>query len=261
LPAGSLAFSLFEAAAMTEQTWLEGAISVEAVLQGRNRDIEVVYVQQGKRNRDWARLLQRLKQAGIPVEQETAEFIEEKAGGKSHGGLIALAGPRRFLSLADLVEGIAAPFVVMLDGFEDPFNFGQAVRTLYAAGVDGVVVRPRNWLTATNVVARASAGASELAPMAVAETAVAAAAFFRERGLVVACTAVNNSQPLYEADLTVPLFLLIGGEKRGITRSFLTQADLRLQIPYGRQFKRSLGAAASAAIIGYEIMRQRRSLL
>ena len=245
---------------MTQQTWLEGAISVEAVLHGQNRDIEVVYVQQGKWNRDWARLLQRLKRARIPVEQVTAEFIEEKAGGKSHGGMIAAAGLRRFVSLADLVEGIIAPFVVMLDGFEDPFNFGQAVRTLYAAGVDGIVVRPRNWLTATNVVARASAGASELVPMAVAETAVAAAEFFRERGLVVACTAVNNSQPLDEADLTVPLFLLIGGEKRGITRSFLAQADLRLQIPYGRQFKRSLGAAASAAIIGYEIMRQRRSL-
>lgn len=245
---------------MIQQTWLEGAISVEAVLKGQYRDIAVVYVQQGKWNRDRARLLQRLKQAGISVEKVTAEFIAEKAGGKSHGGMIALAGSRRFVSLADLVEGTAVPFIVMLDGFEDPFNFGQAVRTLYAAGVNGIVVRSRNWLTATNVVARASAGASELVPMAMAETAVAAAEFFRERGLVVACTAVNNSQPIYEADLAVPLFLLIGGEKRGITRSFLAQADLRLQIPYGRQFKHSLGAAASAAIFGYEIMRQRRSL-
>lgn len=243
---------------MTEQIWLEGAISVEAVLQGQNRDIEAVYVQQGKWSRDLARLLGQLKQAGIPVEKATAEFIEEKAGGKSHGGVIALAGPRRFVSLADLVAGTAVPFVVMLDGFEDPFNFGQAVRALYAAGADGVVVRPRNWLTATNVVARSSAGTSELVPMAVAETAAAAADFFRERGLVVTCTAVTNSQSIYEADLTMPLFLLIGGEKRGITRSFLALADLRLQIPYGRSFKHSLGAAASAAIIGFEIMRQRR---
>ena len=136
---------------MTEQTWLEGAISIEAVLQGDYREIEVVYVQHGKWKREKARLLQRLKKARIPVEQVTAEFIEEKAGGKSHGGMIALAGPRHFNSLADLVEGKAAPFVVMLDGFEDPFNFGQAVRTLYAAGAEGVVVRPRNWLTATNV--------------------------------------------------------------------------------------------------------------
>jgi 23S rRNA (guanosine2251-2'-O)-methyltransferase len=69
---------------------------------------------------------------------------------------------------------------------------------------------------------------------------------------------VSNSQPIYQTDLSVPLFLLIGGEKRGVTRSFLDQANLKLQIPYGRQFNRSLGAAASAAVIGFEIMRQRQ---
>lgn len=246
---------------MTQQTWLEGAVSIEAAWRGQSRDIEVVYVQQGKASRSAGRLLRQLAQAQVPVEKATAAFIEERAGGKSHGGILAQVGPRRFLSLADLMTETPAPFVAMLDGFEDPFNFGQAVRTLYAAGVAGVVVRPRNWLTAASVVARSSAGASELVPLAVAETAVAAADFYRERGLVVACTAVTNSQSIFEADLTVPLFLLIGGEKRGITRSFLEQADLRLQIPYGRQFNRSLGAAASAAIVGFEILRQRRQVI
>lgn len=245
---------------MTDKTWLEGIISIEAALRGQSRDFEAVYVQKGKWSRSLAGLLRRLAQAQVPVEQVTADFIEAQAGGKSHGGILAQVGPRRFVALADLVADTAVPFVVMLDGLEDPFNFGQAVRALYAAGVDGLVVRPRNWLTAAGVVARASAGASELVPMAVAETAVAAADFFRERGLVVACTAVSDSQSIYEADLTGPLFLLIGGEKRGITRSFLAQADLRLQIPYGRPFNRSLGAAASAAVAGFEIMRQRRSV-
>jgi 23S rRNA (guanosine2251-2'-O)-methyltransferase len=243
---------------MMEKTWLEGTISIEAVLRGQSREIETVYVQQGKWSRAVARLLKRLVQSKIPVEKVSAAFIDERAGGKSHGGVLAQVGPRRFVSLADLVAGTAVPFIVMLDGIEDPFNFGQAVRALYAAGVTGVVVRPRNWLTAAGVVARSSAGASELVPMAVAETAVAAADFLRERGVVVACTAVSNSQSLYQADLTIPLFLLIGGEKRGITRSFLEQADLRLQIPYGRQFNRSLGAAASAAVVAFEIMRQRQ---
>lgn len=243
---------------MMEKTWLEGVISIEAVLRGQSREIETVYVQQGKWSRSLTRLLKRLKQAHIPVEQVPAAFIDEQAGGKTHGGVLAQIGPRRFASLVDLVGGTAVPFIVMLDGIEDPFNFGQAVRALYAAGATGVVVRPRNWLTAAGVVARSSAGASELVPMAVAETAVAAADFFREHGLVVACTAVSNSQSIYKTDLTGPLFLLIGGEKRGITRSFLEQADLRLQIPYGRQFDRSLGAAASAAVIAFEIMRQRQ---
>lgn len=243
---------------MAENTWLEGIISIEAAVRGQSREIQTVYVQQGKWSRSLARLTKRLAQAGVPIEKVTVDFIESHVDGKSHGGVIAQVGLRRFVSLADLLAKTAVPFIVMLDGIEDPFNFGQAVRTLYAAGVDGIVVRPRNWLTAASVVARSSAGASELVPLAVVETAVAAAEFFREKGLIVACTAVSNSQPIYQTDLSVPLFLLIGGEKRGVTRSFLEQADLKLQIPYGRQFNRSLGAAASAAVIGFEIMRQRQ---
>ena len=141
---------------------------------------------------------------------------------------------------------------------EDPFNFGASVRALYAAGADGLVLRPRNWLSAAGTVARASAGASELIPTALAETAAEAAAFFRARGLQVACaTDERGSVSLYDADLTVPLFLLLGGEKRGITRSFLDQADLKLRIPYGRAMPHSLGTASATAVIAFEIMRQR----
>ncbi len=146
----------------------------------------------------------------------------------------------------------------MLDGIEDPFNFGYAVRVLYAAGADGLVVRPRNWTSAAGVVARASAGASELIPIAVAETALDAATALRTQGLTIACTVHKQSISIYNANLTIPLFLVIGGEKRGITRSFLDKADLLLHIPYGRAFAQSLGAASAAAILGFEIMRQRR---
>ncbi len=245
---------------MSEMTWLEGLIAVEAAVRAKSRNINAVYLAPGKRGRrDWRRqrFLQSVQAAGIHVERVDVDFIEERAGGKSHGGIIAEVGPRRFVELDALVVGAKRPFVVMLDGIEDPFNFGQAVRALYAAGADGLVVRPRNWLAAAGVVARASAGASELMPMAVAETALDAADFYRGQGLAVACTAVDNSQSIYEASLDISLFLLIGGEKRGITRSFMEQADIRLQIPYGRPFNRSLGAAASAAILGFEIMRQR----
>jgi 23S rRNA (guanosine2251-2'-O)-methyltransferase len=107
-------------------------------------------------------------------------------------------------------------------------------------------------------VARASAGASERIPTAVAETAEAAASFFRGQGLIIACTGQEKAVDLDAVDLTRPIFLLVGGEKRGITRSFLDQADLCLRIPYGREFGQSLGTAAAAAILGYEVMRQRR---
>ena len=243
---------------MSKRVWLEGRIAVEAAVRGRSREIDVICIRQGKLDRQIGRLVKAAAAAAIPVERVTADFIAARVSGQSHGGVIAQAGARRFVSLDDLCALATSPLIVMLDGVEDPFNFGQAVRALYAAGVDGLVVRPRNWLTAAGVVARASAGTSELMPTAVAATALAAADFYREQGFTIACAALTDSQSIYEVDLTAPLFLLIGGEKRGITRSFLAQADLRLRIPYGRAFDPSLGTAAAAAVLGFEALRQRR---
>lgn len=121
----------------------------------------------------------------------------------------------------------------MLDGIEDPYNMGYAIRALYAAGVDGLVMRNRDWLSATSILTRASGGASEYLMTVVVESLEEAASRLRNCGLTIACTAKRQAQSLYEVDLTIPLFLVIGGEKRGITRAFLDQADLLIQIPYG----------------------------
>jgi len=247
-----------------ELTWLEGSISVSAALAGGCREVEAVYVQKGN-GRRWERRLANLQrlthQANVPLQLVDEAFIAGQVTGQSHGGVVAAVGPRRFVSLESLIEDRERPFVVMLDGVEDPFNFGQALRSLYAAGVDGVVVRPRNWFTAAGVVARASAGVSEQVPIAIAETAELAAETFRRLGLRIAATSNQHSVSLYEANLIDPLFLLLGGEKRGVTRSFLAQADLILQIPYQQpNFQQSLGVVASAAIVAFEVMRQRTNV-
>ena len=250
---------------MHEETiWLEGAISVEAALSGGCRTVEAVYVNEGD-GRRWSRRLAKLQRAAgradVPLHVVDEPFIAARVTGQSHGGVVAAVGPRRFVSLASLVQGQERPFVVMLDGIEDPFNFGQAIRSLYAAGADGVVVRPRNWFSAAGVVARASAGVSEHIPIAIAESAEQAADTFRQLGLKIAATSHQQAIALYDADLTEPLFLLLGGEKRGITRSFLGQTDFILRIPYQQpQFQQSLGVVASASIIAFEVMRQRAHL-
>lgn len=244
---------------MPEETaQLEGFISVLAALQGGHRQVHAVQLRAGKEDGQTRHLAQTAQKAGVPLQRVSAEEIERLAGGKSHGGVLAQAGPYQFAPLAGLVTKKASTFIAMIDGVEDPFNFGSSVRALYAAGADGMVLRPRNWLSAAGIVARASAGASELIPTALAETAADAADFFRTAGLTIACaTDEPGSNSLYDADLTKPLFLLIGGEKRGITRSFLDQADLKLRIPYGRSLSHSLGTASATAIIAFEIMRQR----
>nr|PZN52078.1 MAG: RNA methyltransferase [Chloroflexota bacterium] len=243
------------------QAVLEGLISVRAALQAGSRPIHVIYLRADKRDRDAAQLAREAQDAGVPVERVPAAVLEQHVQGKTHGGVIALVGPRRFVSLEALGADSDRPFIVMLDGVEDPYNFGQAVRAFYAAGADGMVLRPRNWMSAAGIVARASAGASELLPAAVSETAEEAAAHFRRRGLIVACADKDRAVSLYDADLTVGLFLLVGGEKRGVTRSFADRADLRLRIPYGRRFPQALDTTSAAAVLAFEIMRQRGTMI
>lgn len=241
----------------SEPSLVEGLIAVKAVLSSGKRSVYRLWLRDDRAERKLENLAEAARQREIPVERVPASQVDEMAGGRSHGGVVAAVGERIFEPPAALLPESGQPFIVMLDGIEDPFNFGQAMRALWAAGAGGFVVRPRNWTTATAVVARASAGVSELAPLAIFESAIAAAEFYRECGLLVAATTGRGGTMLADADLTQPLFLLVGGERRGVTRSFLAQADVQLRIPYGRAFPYSLGTTAAAAVLGYEVARQR----
>lgn len=245
---------------MSEQhTVLEGLISVRAALRAGNRSFETIFIHKRKRDRESAEIERFAQAAGVVVQRVDTDFIEYYARGKTHGGIVGLAGPRRHYSLNELGASTENPFLAMLDGMEDPFNFGHTVRALYGAGVDGLIVRDRDWTPVAGTIARASAGASELVPTALAESAVSAADAMRARGLRVACAARDErSISLYDADLTGPLFLVIGGEKRGISRELLASADLVLEIPYGREFNLSLGMTAAATALGFEALRQRQ---
>ncbi|MFN2417416.1 MAG: TrmH family RNA methyltransferase [Candidatus Limnocylindria bacterium] len=237
---------------------VEGHVSVEAVLEGDVRPVRRIWATRPG-DRRFGRLRALARERGVVIDQVGAEAIDELASGRSHGGVIGLVGPRRPLSVGTLLAEVGeGSIIVMLDGIEDPFNFGQAVRALYAAGIDGLVVR-RSWETAIATVTRASAGASELMPTAVTASAEEAGAACRRLGMRVACAvAADDAVELGETDLSGGMFVLIGGERRGVTRSFVEQADLRIRIGYGRERAPELGAATSAAIIGFEALRQRR---
>lgn len=237
---------------------LEGHVSVEAALEAGVRRVHRVWaVRPGDRR--LARLRALARERDVIIEQVEPFLVDELASGRTHGGVIALVGPRIERPVAALLAEVGeGSLVVMLDGIEDPFNFGQAVRALYAAGVDGLVVR-RSWETAVGTVTRASAGATELMPMAWTASADEAAVAGRMAGMRIACAVSEpDATELASADLTGAIFLLIGGERRGVTRSFVEQADQRLRISYGRERAPELGAATAAAIIGFEALRQRR---
>ena len=127
----------------------------------------------------------------------SGEEISAHAIGTSHGGVIAFCTER---TIPTLTEKDIRPhgFYVYLEGIEDPYNFGYAIRSLYASGVDGVILSPRNWMSAGGVVARSSAGASELLPLYLAEPEQLIALFHSANYLVYAA-GIRDSVSIYEA--------------------------------------------------------------
>ncbi len=237
---------------------LEGHVSVEAALRGRSRPLHRILVSRDgiRADRALARIEAMAADHGVAVERVARAEIDALASGRSHGGLVAEVGERSLIPIESLVAEDA--FVVMLDGVEDPYNLGSALRSLYAAGASGLVIRERGWDSATTVIARASAGASELLPVAaVADPSDAFAALGAAGLRTVVAAERSDAVSLFEAPLSPPLFVLIGGERRGMSRAVLDQAEVVVRIPYARPRAVSLGTAAAAAVIGFEVERQR----
>ncbi len=247
----------------TASNLFEGMTSISALLAARaaginSRPIYEVRFDRTKRKnkaREYCFLQRKAEEFDFVLNLVEPEEITKDAIGNTHGGIIALCGDRLFPALTSSDQLAADGFYVLMEGIEDPYNFGYALRSLYAAGIDGVILTPRNWMSAAGVVARASAGASEQLPMLIAEPE-RAAEIARAAGYKLACADKENSVSMYEADLRRPLLLVIGGEKRGISRALLGCADQIVRIDYARPFKAALSAASAATILGYEVMRQ-----
>ena len=241
---------------------LEGALSIKSCIHAKNAGInqrpveKIMYTEQAaaKHPRDLAFFEKYSGRHGYTTVRCDRSEIEKLANGATHGGFIAVCGDRALPSVTD-DSIVKNGFYAYLDGIEDPYNFGQAVRSLYAAGCDGVVLPERNWMTAAGTVCRASAGASELIAMFTAANGFSDA--FKAAGYSIV-TADSGGTSIYGAKLIKPLLLIVGGEKRGISAEIAKTADLTVTIPYGRSFSASLPACSAATVIAFEIMRQNR---
>lgn len=243
-----------------EQTILEGYNSINSCLKAQSRDIYKILIDKTltKRKPQGLRPLKiKAEKLNIPIELVDASVIEELATGKTHGGVIALCGERKYLSFDELLHANPKGFFVYLEGIEDPFNFGQAIRAIYASGADAVLLPHRNWMSASATVGRSSAGASELISAAIIESENIN--ILKNKGFKVVCADLSeNSINFTDANLKKPLVLVIGGEKRGISSAIKDLADEIVEISYGREFKQSLGASEAAGILAFEVFRQNK---
>ena len=239
-----------------EEYIVEGNISVKAVLLANMRDVYKIIVDTKKRDKDTSFILRKAKEKNIVIESKTREEIDEIAQGKTHGGLLALCGERKFQQLSDVVEKEDV-FLAFVEGIEDPFNFGYVLRTLYAAGCDGVIIPPRNWTTAAGVVTKSSAGASEYLNLIVADDVSALIKEMKQNDVKFVCGQRSDAISLYEYTFPKKVCIAIGGEMRGLSKLVLQESDQNLFIPYRQDFRNAMTAAASTAIFAFELVRQK----
>lgn len=240
----------------------EGMTSIRALIDNLKagkenaRKIEKILFDKDKSSKKAKELgyLKKMRELfGFELVETTGEEISSLSIGASHGGIIAICGEREYpiLSSACIKEN---GFYVMIEGIEDPYNFGYSMRSIYASGVDGFVLSKRNWLSASGVVCRSSAGASEKADVYIADDNFIE--LFKAKNYKIVCADIKNSVSVYDADLSKPIFLIVGGEKRGISSSVLSQADQIIRIDYGREFDAALSAASASTILAFEVFRR-----
>ncbi len=256
---------LSESDKMAGSGFFEGIISIRAILScasPKRRINKIFYAAErlcsNKKEFGWLKAMSATHTFEIEI-LPRAE-IDSMAFGTTHGGIIASCSDREYPELtSEFIEKTRKKgFYAMIEGIEDPFNFGYAVRSIYAAGADAIILSKRNWMNAAGVVCKSSAGASELCEIAISDGADAAK-IFRASGFRIICSDIKNSVSVYESDLSFPILLIIGGEKRGISRTLLNKADEIVRLDYGREFPEALSAASAAAILSYEVLRQNKA--
>jgi 23S rRNA (guanosine2251-2'-O)-methyltransferase len=206
-----------------------------------------------------AQLVADARGAGIRVEERERELLDGAAGeGARHQGVVAWLGPFVYVELEDLLPVDEPALLVALDGVEDPRNLGAILRSAYLLGAHGVIIPEHRAAQVTAVTAKASAGASELVPIAQVGNLVRALEELRERGLWrIAVHAENNAQPIATIDGAMPLVLVLGAEGSGVRPLVAKHCDFHALIPMHGAAVGSFNVSVAAALALYEVRRQR----
>jgi 23S rRNA (guanosine2251-2'-O)-methyltransferase len=230
---------------------------LEALRAGRVKELRV-----GNRADDRLKQLLALAgERGVHVTRVPSDVLdrESRRGGQRgvHQGVVADVEKTDDYSLDEIVRGApGAPFMVVLDGIEDPHNLGAILRTADAAGVDGVVIQSRRSAARDGVAAKASAGA--LAHVKIAEVVNIARAVeeLKEAGVWTVGLAGEGPEPYDAIDFTLPTAIVLGAEGAGLRRLVRERCDRLASIPM-RGHVSSLNVSVAAGIVLFEAVRQR----
>ena len=239
------------------EDWVYGINPVREALRG-GRTILSVYVSASRREKV-PEIETALAMRGIVAKKVDESFFEERFA-KGHQGIAAHVEPKEYIDLEDLLLVPArkgqTPLFLILDGVEDPRNFGSIIRVADAGGVHGVVIPSHRSASLTAETVKASAGASEHVMISMVPNIKHAIRGMKEEGIFIIGAEADGETIIWEADLTGPLALVVGSEAVGMHRTVKEHCDLIVRLPMQGRVN-SLNAAVATGIMIFEIMRQR----
>ena len=239
----------------------------EDVVAGRNavlellksdKDINKIFIERGEKHGSILEIIARAREnkvVTVEVEKSKLDFYAE-----NHQGVVAIVPPFNYCEIEDILdvakERNEDPFILILDGIEDPHNLGAIIRTAETAGIHGIIIPKRRNVQVNATVTKVSAGASNFVKIARVNNISEAIRTLKDAGLWVIGTAGEADTLYYNQDLRGPLAIVIGNEGSGMSRLVKENADILIKIPMKGKIE-SLNASVSTGIVVYEAVRQR----
>ena len=231
---------------------IEGAISVKAAINYKKRDIKVVYINKDKKTKDFNYIRKICKLNSIEIEEKDNEELLSIASGKSFGGILAEVSARNYDEFSD-------GDIFYLDGIEDPFNIGYALRTLYAFGIKNVLLNKRDYSMMETQLLKSSAGAYDMLNIKIVEDEITEINEYKKQGYYLyGLYRGDNSKDIFDVEFKEKALFILGGEKRGIASELLKLCDEYLYISYGSDFRNSLNACGALDVVATLLYGQRR---
>lgn len=247
----------------------EGFTDTENVVFGRNpvaealksgRTIDKIFITKGEHEGSIIKIIAIAKEKGIPIIEVDRNKIENITKSSSHQGIMAFVTDYVYYTPEDIIayakEKGEAPFILILDGINDPHNLGAVIRTANACGIHGIILPKRNSCGLTSTVFKAAAGAVEYVKIARVVNITATLEFLKENNIWTYGADGSATGDIYHTDMKGAAAIILGDEGYGISRLVKEHCDFLVKIPMKGEIS-SLNVSVAGAVIMYEVIRQR----
>ena len=238
---------------------VEGRNSVIELLES-GRDINKIFISEGEKHGSIGKIIAMAKERKVIVTEISKTKLNQMAQTENNQGVIAIVPPFDYCEVEDILEEAKnkneAPFILILDGIEDPHNLGSIIRTAETAGVHGIIIPKRRAASVNSTVSKVSAGAVEHMKIARVNNINETIKYLKDNGVWIYVTDMYTDKYYYDEEYKGPIAIVIGSEGFGMNRLVKENCDFLIKIPMKGKIT-SLNASVSAGIVMYEVVKQR----